>query len=112
MLLLCCKGKGVKQVLNEWTNAFPTRRASDLDSAAEHADIATGGIGKDNDSTLTIVRTDLGSEIISRMISDGLIVARPGDEDPGAIALMNKRSEEHTSELQSLMRISYAVFCL
>src|SRR3546814_4116667 len=24
---------------------------------------------------------------------------------------MNKRSEEHTSELQSLMRISYAVFC-
>src|SRR3546814_7399764 len=27
-------------------------------------------------------------------------------------ALMRKRSEEHTSELQSLMRISYAVFCL
>src|SRR3546814_7048335 len=25
---------------------------------------------------------------------------------------MKKRSEEHTSELQSLMRISYAVFCL
>src|SRR3546814_16445595 len=27
-------------------------------------------------------------------------------------ALMGERSEEHTSELQSLMRISYAVFCL
>src|SRR3546814_7022162 len=26
--------------------------------------------------------------------------------------LMEFRSEEHTSELQSLMRISYAVFCL
>src|SRR3546814_1233262 len=25
---------------------------------------------------------------------------------------ISKRSEEHTSELQSLMRISYAVFCL
>src|SRR3546814_8578790 len=25
---------------------------------------------------------------------------------------LNDRSEEHTSELQSLMRISYAVFCL
>src|SRR3546814_5806866 len=25
---------------------------------------------------------------------------------------LEKRSEEHTSELQSLMRISYAVFCL
>src|SRR3546814_2553598 len=26
--------------------------------------------------------------------------------------IFNNRSEEHTSELQSLMRISYAVFCL
>src|SRR3546814_2538524 len=26
--------------------------------------------------------------------------------------ILNRRSEEHTSELQSLMRISYAVFCL
>src|SRR3546814_3683761 len=26
--------------------------------------------------------------------------------------MMRSRSEEHTSELQSLMRISYAVFCL
>src|SRR3546814_9008597 len=30
----------------------------------------------------------------------------------GRIALASGRSEEHTSELQSLMRISYAVFCL
>src|SRR3546814_982728 len=30
----------------------------------------------------------------------------------GADALDLDRSEEHTSELQSLMRISYAVFCL
>src|SRR3546814_6643741 len=29
-----------------------------------------------------------------------------------AIGTRQKRSEEHTSELQSLMRISYAVFCL
>src|SRR3546814_9617136 len=28
------------------------------------------------------------------------------------LPLHGKRSEEHTSELQSLMRISYAVFCL
>jgi coenzyme F420 hydrogenase subunit beta len=62
------------------------------DFAAEHADISTGGIGKDNDWTLTIVRTDLGREIISRMIADGSIEARPGDDDPGAIALMHKLS--------------------
>src|SRR3546814_2856858 len=29
-----------------------------------------------------------------------------------AIVIVESRSEEHTSELQSLMRISYAVFCL
>src|SRR3546814_4157236 len=29
-----------------------------------------------------------------------------------AFEVMRRRSEEHTSELQSLMRISYAVFCL
>src|SRR3546814_1277512 len=29
-----------------------------------------------------------------------------------SIAASSARSEEHTSELQSLMRISYAVFCL
>src|SRR3546814_5559135 len=31
---------------------------------------------------------------------------------PGHQHLDRRRSEEHTSELQSLMRISYAVFCL
>src|SRR3546814_5244853 len=30
----------------------------------------------------------------------------------GDLSLRRTRSEEHTSELQSLMRISYAVFCL
>src|SRR3546814_996126 len=32
--------------------------------------------------------------------------------DRWVTAARNPRSEEHTSELQSLMRISYAVFCL
>src|SRR3546814_8340782 len=31
---------------------------------------------------------------------------------PGLAQSQTPRSEEHTSELQSLMRISYAVFCL
>src|SRR3546814_5763680 len=37
-----------------------------------------------------------------------------GDELPGEIAGLDgdKRSDDPTSELQSLMRISYAVFCL
>src|SRR3546814_1392132 len=35
-----------------------------------------------------------------------------GDLDPGQDRQALPRSEEHTSELQSLMRTSYAVFCL
>src|SRR3546814_1802717 len=35
-----------------------------------------------------------------------------GDQHVDAAAARQHRSEEHTSELQSLMRISYAVFCL
>jgi coenzyme F420 hydrogenase subunit beta len=56
--------------------------------------VSTGGIGKDNDWTLTVVRTDLGREVIQRMIADGSIIARPADEDPGAIALMHKLSQK------------------
>src|SRR3546814_4780373 len=38
---------------------------------------------------------------------------RTGDAvGAGGLILIDDRSEEHTSELQSLMRISYAVFCL
>ncbi|HSH61065.1 MAG TPA: Coenzyme F420 hydrogenase/dehydrogenase, beta subunit C-terminal domain [Acidimicrobiales bacterium] len=62
------------------------------DFAAEHADISTGGIGAFNDWTLTIVRTDLGREIIVKMLQDGAIEGRPGDDDPGAIALLRKLS--------------------
>src|SRR3546814_8239473 len=36
----------------------------------------------------------------------------PGIYAGGGVFALLSRSEEHTSELQSLMRISYAVFCL
>src|SRR3546814_4811878 len=44
-----------------------------------------------------INQADVADEIFTRLMGD---VVEP------------RRSEEHTSELQSLMRISYAVFCL
>src|SRR3546814_6250015 len=37
---------------------------------------------------------------------------RGASQDPSSSPAGSDRSEEHTSELQSLMRISYAVFCL
>src|SRR3546814_7725672 len=49
-------------------------------------------------------------------LPDGLQRTRGGRRwlggDGGRQFLRARRSEEHTSELQSLMRISYAVFCL
>src|SRR3546814_4120961 len=39
-------------------------------------------------------------------------VKRPRQRLPASSTKRSARSEEHTSELQSLMRISYAVFCL
>src|SRR3546814_9792722 len=52
-------------------------------------------------------------EVVAVIGSD-LSAIRPGSEDAQRLkdVLLEKRSEEHTSELQSLMRISYAVFCL
>src|SRR3546814_4782655 len=43
-------------------------------------------------------------------LADGLEQHISGERE--ALAGAGERSEEHTSELQSLMRISYAVFCL
>src|SRR3546814_3856474 len=42
----------------------------------------------------------------------GRLFLQPADEFLAFSELLQHRSEEHTSELQSLMRISYAVFCL
>src|SRR3546814_9173471 len=48
----------------------------------------------------------------ARILSGGLCQHHRGIGRQIAMARVARRSEEHTSELQSLMRISYAVFCL
>src|SRR3546814_6673914 len=70
----------------------------------------------------TLFRSDLSAQRIIRAHQPdlaGLVVAGP-DHQPLLVRRERRadaealviRSEEHTSELQSLMRISYAVFCL
>jgi len=73
-----------------------TREGCNLcpDFAAEHADISTGGIGAFNDWTLTVVRTDVGRELMDGMLNDKWIEVRPGDDDPAAIELMHKLSKK------------------
>jgi coenzyme F420 hydrogenase subunit beta len=94
----------IKGVFQIWTNdgAFhevPLKEAHAFtregcehcpDFAAEHADLSTGGIGASNDWTLVVVRTDAGRALISEVERAGLIDVRPGDEDPGAVALLHK----------------------
>src|SRR3546814_1038429 len=47
------------------------------------------------------------------LVRDAVGVPEPEDADELGLRVAElRRSEEHTSELQSLMRISYAVFCL
>src|SRR3546814_6187671 len=71
------------------------------------------------------VRNDTGRKSKQRICVDALriiVFGRQGPEvrilspRPVSFAIIGPcnlaRSEEHTSELQSLMRISYAVFCL
>ena len=63
------------------------------DFAAEHADISAGGIGAFSDWTLVIVRTDQGRELMAALAQHGLIETRPGDDDPGAVALLHKLAQ-------------------
>src|SRR3546814_7003691 len=67
-------------------------------------------------SSMPPPRIDLGldSPMTQRIASSRFDLPQPlGPTTPVSPGSMrSSRSEEHTSELQSLMRISYAVFCL
>src|SRR3546814_3587031 len=62
--------------------------------------------------------TDSSSKLSAASMKASILRSRPASPTrPLALPVSKKRrrplrSEEHTSELQSLMRISYAVFCL
>src|SRR3546814_2966555 len=55
------------------------------------------------------VRPDIRPSLCRAGLGPGHAILRSGADQRDA---RHHRSEEHTSELQSLMRISYAVFCL
>src|SRR3546814_1295963 len=125
MRVLCCvffffKQKTAYEMrISDWSSDVCS---SDLHDGAEQAVVAQA------------VEADAGEELEGQAIGPELGHARPlhgADQDqlagaglpqranrPLALAhadpqvLAAGRSEEHTSELQSLMRISYAVFCL
>src|SRR3546814_6483359 len=97
------------------TPAFPTRRPSDLRSVAgrpqwrlEIDPFQRRARYRARGQMRSGVAADPGADAAHRDGSGLLCTIKRLSIMPMSIS----RSEEHTSELQSLMRISYAVFCL
>src|SRR3546814_3143596 len=74
------------------------------DSAMSQFEIETPVIRRDSSPSFFRSRAASAHASAHRSAAPAYSRTRPRDS--------RRRSEEHTSELQSLMRISYAVFCL
>src|SRR3546814_6864406 len=93
-----------------YTTLFRSQRGGVVGAVTHHEHVAAAALELAHDVDLVLrqqVATRFGDAQLARNRLDILrMVAREQHDARDA------RSEEHTSELQSLMRISYAVFCL
>src|SRR3546814_4053143 len=111
-----CKHKWAVEVrISDWSSDV---FASDLFRlVAQRASDVSLQLSMDLPPDLPVVRADerLLRQVLINLLSNA-IKFTPPDGKVGLAASVGPagevRSEEHTSELQSLMRISYAVFCL
>src|SRR3546814_9369452 len=81
---------------------FLQRQFDDVDGA-HYTGAEPSGTGQDHSHSVCLP----GRDRADRARPPSRATSPPFDRDPCRV-----RSEEHTSELPSLMRISYAVFCL
>src|SRR3546814_10555791 len=97
---------------------FPTRRSSDLQVSGGNGEGHVGLALVAADVLDDHIDVDPGGGERAKDVGDRAgLVGDAGDDDLRFILVVRDagdqlRSEEHTSELQSLMSISYAVFCL
>src|SRR3546814_20877251 len=110
---------GVHHDLLVLTHASPTRRSSYLSDALETGGGARGRLDLDDEVDGPHVDAELeaagGDHAAERARLELLLDLGPLLLRHRAVVRLGedrRRSEEHTSELQSLMRTSYAVFCL
>src|SRR3546814_4517698 len=101
---LCFLGDGDHRYLHVLTHSFPTRRSSDLRSRQP-------GRGKTWTQRFGPKRGN-GGKGIERAGRDQIERTEVARADQGQQHAGIGTTEEHTSELQSLMRTSYAVLCL
>src|SRR3546814_4912149 len=114
-----CSSDLVNLDLRRWLNRTPPATRIDVNTAAATLDYWHGGIPVDH-RRVVVGQPDWETPQLSSAIFR--LVANPTWTVPKSIErsemaakganYLRRRSEEHTSELQSLMRISYAVFCL
>src|SRR3546814_1984268 len=103
----------LQQYCNE-QGALPGEERDDfliLEVARRLPDVLAGEVRNPVlDACLNSWSDDMRRDIVARsnQLKDRMIAALERTGDATEVV----RSEEHTSELQSLMRISYAVFCL
>src|SRR3546814_13524881 len=118
--MLCGVGKEALGLVKIYSEVFPgttvpfylprlgreAARATSGAAASPH--IPSGG------ETVLLVEDDPDVRgFVASLLHDlGYVVLTAADGPAAWKILDTDRSEEHTSELQSLMRISYAVFCL
>src|SRR3546814_6140329 len=105
------------------THSFHARRASGCAGRADDGIAAAFALSREAVAGIAGAGLCRGDEADDAAIPVGA-ASRRGREDEDGDALIGierrivrprgikRRSEEHTSELQSLMRTSYAVFCL
>src|SRR3546814_6015868 len=94
------------------THSFPTLRSSDLLDIPAGQTVSIIGPSGSGKSTLLRLLMTLDRPTSGEILIDGesmWVDAQGRSMGPNSAHV---RSEEHTSELQSLMSISYAVFCL
>src|SRR3546814_8585010 len=98
-----------------WCFFFKQKTAYDVRISDWSSDVCSSDLPKGNQAWSTISALAgsskrAGSKLCGQAQLSSLRWVSQGATT--SIAPSSNRSEEHTSELQSLMRISYAVFCL
>src|SRR3546814_6704679 len=104
----------VEQWRERWANHVNARLAElDIDARIDHRSLEAQGIDLEPQDKISPAASRMGERGLD---SERIAGHRPGAQRNGERIIAEPRvalrSEEHTSELQSLMRTSYAVFCL
>ena len=83
--------KEARPYANEWCHHCP-------DFAAEHADLSCGGLGMEG-WTMILVRSATGEDFLDRAAAAGVIELRAADEEPNALAIMDRLARKQRERI-------------